>query len=98
MLADLGIPSTLTLSPTFDLTGPGVPTYDLDLAQDLLAALGGSQALSSDLSTLLTNDPTLDLTTLLSGLLTELGVPATVTGGDLSADLTNIAAELLANF
>jgi hypothetical protein len=98
LLADLGIPSTLTLSPTLDLTGSGVPTYDLDLAQDLLAALGSSQALSSDLSTLLTNDPTLDLTTLLSGLLTDLGVPATVTGGDLSADLTNIAAELLANF
>jgi hypothetical protein len=95
LLTDLGIPSTLTLDPSLDLDGGPVATYFQDLSQDALAALGSISPLASDLSTLLTNDPTLDLTSLVSGLLTDLGVPGVVAGGDLSADLTNIVAELL---
>ncbi len=95
LLTDLGIPSTLTLDPSLDLDGSPVATYFQDLSQDVLAALGSISPLASDLSTLLTNDPTLDVTSLVSGLLTDLGVPGVVAGGDVSADLTNVVAELL---
>ena len=43
-------PSTLSLDLTIpDVTGGAVPTYDVDLAQDLLAALGSIAPISSDL-------------------------------------------------
>jgi hypothetical protein len=95
ILTLLGIPSTLTFDPSLNLDGTPVATYFQDLSQDLLAALGNIGPIGQDLSTLLTNDPSLDLTSLLSGVLTDLGVPVTVTGGDLSADLTNVLAEIL---
>jgi hypothetical protein len=95
LLTDLGIPSTLTLDPSLDLDGSPVATYFQDLSQDFLAALGSISPLATDLSTLLTNDPTLDLTSLVSGLLTDLDVPGVVAGGTLSADLTNVLAEIL---
>jgi hypothetical protein len=95
LLTDLGIPSTLTLDPSLDLDGSPVAIYFQDLSQDFLAALGSVSPLASDLSTLLTNDPTLDLTSLVSGLLTDLDLPGVVAGGTLSADLTNVLADIL---
>jgi hypothetical protein len=91
------LPSTLSLDLTIpEVTGGAVPTYDVDLAQDLLAVFGSIAPVSKDLPTLLTNDPTLDVTSLLSGALTDLGLPVAITGGDLSLNLTGIASELLA--
>src|SRR5271163_977268 len=91
------LPSTLSLDLTIpDVTGGAVPTYDVDLAQDALAVFGSIAPVSSDLPTLLGTDPTLDVTSLLSGALTDLGLPVSITGGDLSVDLTGITAELLA--
>ncbi len=78
-----------------EVTGGAVPTYDVDLAQDLLAALGSIAPVSSDLPSLLGTDPTHDVTSLLSGVLTDLGLPVAITGGDLSLNLTGIAADLL---
>jgi hypothetical protein len=90
-------PSNLTLDLDIPgVTGGAVPTYDVDLAQDLLAALGGIAPISSDLPSLLGTDPTLDVTSLLSSALTDLGLPVSITGGDLTVNLTGIAAELLA--
>jgi hypothetical protein len=90
-------PSTLTLDLTIpEVTGGALPTYDVDLAQDLLAVFGSIAPISSDLPTLLTNDPTLDVTSLLSSALTDLGLPVAITGGDLTVNLTGIASELLA--
>jgi hypothetical protein len=90
-------PSTLSLDLSVpDVTGGAVPTYDVALAQDLLAALGSIAPISSDLPSLLGTDPTLDVTSLLSSVVSDLGLPLSITGGDLSANLTNIAAELLA--
>src|ERR1700731_1069724 len=93
------LPSTLNLDLTIpEVTGNAVPTYDVDLAQDLLAALGSIAPISADLPSLLGTDPTLDVTSLLRGVLTDLGLPVAITGGDLSLNLTGIAAELLASF
>jgi hypothetical protein len=90
-------PSTLSLDLTIpEVTGGAVPTYDVDLARDALAVFGSIAPVSSDLPTLLGTDPTLDVTSLLSGALTDLGLPVSITGGDLSVDLTGITAELLA--
>jgi hypothetical protein len=90
-------PSTLNLDLTIpEVTGGALPTYDADLAQDLLAVFGSIAPVSSDLPTLLTNDPTLDVTSLLSTALTDLGLPVAITGGDLTVNLTGIASELLA--
>jgi len=92
------LPSTLSLDLTIpEITGGAVPTYDVDLAQDLLAALGSIAPVSSDLGGLLGTDPTLDVTSLLSGALTDLGLPVAITGGDLSLNLTGIVSELLAS-
>src|SRR5271163_3414643 len=92
------LPSTLSLDLTIpEITGGAVPTYDVDLAQDLLAALGSIAPVSSDLAGLLGTDPTLDVTSLLSGALTDLGLPVAITGGDLSLNLTGIVSELLAS-
>jgi len=89
------LPSTLAI----DLNIPGLtatlPSYEVDLGQDLLAALGSIAPLSSDLPTLLTSDPTLNVVPLLTDLVSDLGLPVTITGGDLPADLTGVAAELL---
>ena len=60
----------------------------MDLSQDLLAVLGSFAPLSSDLPTLLTPDPTLDLVPLLSSVATDLSLPLTVVGADLPANLT----------
>jgi len=92
----LGISNPLSLSHTIDVTGGPVPTFDLALAQDLMATLGNIPQLAQDLPSLLTNDPTLDVVPLLHNLMPELGLPVAITGGTLTADLTNIAAELLA--
>jgi hypothetical protein len=73
-----------------------VPTFDADLGQDLLAVLGSIAPVSSDLPSLLGTDPTLDVTSLLSGVVTDLGLPFSITGGDLTVNLTGIASELLA--
>jgi hypothetical protein len=90
-------PSTLSLDLDIPgVTGGAVPTFDVDLAQDLLAALGSIAPVSSDLPGLLGTDPTFDVTSLLSGALTDLGLPVTITGGDLSLNLTGITADLLA--
>src|ERR1700722_12330999 len=90
-------PSTLTLDLNVpDVTGGAVPTYDVDLAQDLLAALGSIAPVSSDLPSLLGTDPTLDVTSLLSSVVTDLGLPVSITGGDLTVNLTGLASELLA--
>jgi hypothetical protein len=91
------LPSTLSLDLTIpDVTGGAVPTFDVDLSQDLLAALGSIAPISSDLPSLLGTDPTLDVTSLLSGVVTDLGLPVAITGGDLTVNLTGIASELLA--
>lgn len=90
-------PSTLSLDLDIpDVTGGAVPTFDVDLAQDLLAALGSIAPISSDLPSLLGTDPTLDVTSLLSSVVTDLGLPVSITGGDLTLNLTGIASELLA--
>jgi hypothetical protein len=90
-------PSTLSLDLTIpEVTGGAVPTYDVDLAQDLLAALGSIAPISSDLPSLLGTDPTLDVTSLLSSVVTDLGLPLSITGGDLTVNLTGLASELLA--
>jgi hypothetical protein len=91
------LPSTLNLDLTIpDVTGGAVPTYDVDLAQDLLAVFGSIAPISSDLPSLLGTDPTLDVTSLLSSVVTDLGLPVAITGGDLTVNLTGIASELLA--
>jgi hypothetical protein len=90
-------PSTLSLDLNIpDVTGGAVPNFDVDLGQDLLAVLGSIAPVSSDLPTLLGTDPTLDVTSLLSSVVTDLGLPVSITGGDLTVNLTGIAAELLA--
>src|SRR5580693_1964763 len=92
------LPSTLNLDLTIpEVTGGAVPTYDVDLGQDLLAALGSIAPVSSDLSSLLGTDPTLDVTSLLSSVVTDLGLPLSITGGDLTVNLTGIVSELLAS-
>ena len=64
-------PSTLSLDLDIpSVTGGAVPTYDVDLAQDLLAALGNIAPISSDLPSLLGTDPTLDVTSLLTTVVT----------------------------
>lgn len=91
------LPSNLSLDLAIPgVTGGAVPTYDVALAQDLLAALGSITPISSDLPSLLGTDPTLDASSLLSGVLTDLGLPVSITGGDLPVNLTGLAAELLA--
>jgi hypothetical protein len=91
------LPSTLNLDLTIpEVTGGAVPTYDVDLAHDVLAVFGSIAPVSSDLPSLLGTDPTLDVTSLLSSALTDLGLPVAITGGDLTANLTGIASELLA--
>jgi len=90
------LPSSLTLDLDIPgVTGGSVPTFDVDLAQDLLAALGSIAPISSDLPSLLGTDPTLDVTSLLSTVVTDLGLPVTITGGDLTVNLTGLASELL---
>jgi hypothetical protein len=90
-------PSTLSLDLTIpEVTGGAVPTFDADLAQDLLAALASIGPISSDLPSLLGTDPTLDVTSLLTSVVTDLGLPVSITGGDLTVNLTGLASELLA--
>ena len=90
-------PSTLSLDLDIPgVTGGAVPTFDVDLAQDLLAALGSIAPISSDLPALLGTDPTLDVTSLLSSVVTDLGLPISITGGDLTLNLSGIASELFA--
>jgi hypothetical protein len=89
-------PSTLSLDLSIpDVTGGAVPNFDVNLAHDLLAVLGSIAPISSDLPSLLGTDPTLDVTSLLSSVVTDLGLPVSITGGDLTVNLTGIAAELL---
>ena len=45
---------------------------------------------------MLGTDPTLDVTSLLSSLVNDLGLPVSITGGDLTLNLTGLASELLA--
>ena len=90
-------PSTLSLDLTIpEVTGGAVPIFDVDLGQDLLAVLGSIAPISSDLSSLLGTDPTLDVTSLLSSVVTDLGLPVSITGGDLTLNLSGIASELFA--
>jgi len=90
-------PSTLSLDLIIpEVTGGAVPTFDADLAQDLLAVLGSIAPISSDLPSLLGTDPTLDVTSLLTSVATDLGLPVSITGGDLTVNLAGIASELLA--
>jgi len=90
------LPSTLSLNLDIPgITGGAVPTYDVNLAQDVLAALGSITPIASDLPSLLGTDPTLNVTSLLSGVLTDLGLPVTLSGGDLTVNLTGLGAELL---
>jgi hypothetical protein len=94
ILTLLGISDPLSLNPSIDLGGGAVATYADDLAKDLLAALGSIEPASADLPSLLTTEPAVDLTNLLSGLLTGLDVPVSVSG-NLSLDLTSVVAELV---
>jgi hypothetical protein len=90
-------PSTLSLDLTIpELTGGAVPTFDVDLGQDLLVVLGSIAPISSDLPSLLGTDPTLDVTSLLSTVVTDLGLPVSITGGDLTLNLSGIVSELFA--
>jgi hypothetical protein len=90
-------PSTLSLDLDIPgVTGGAVPTFDVDLGQDLLAALGSIAPVSSDLPSLLGADPTLDVTSLLTTVVTDLGLPVSITGGDLTVNLTGLASELFA--
>ncbi|WP_343575631.1 hypothetical protein [Mycobacterium sp.] len=90
------LPSNLNLDlPIPEVTGAAVPNFEVDLSHDLLAALGSITPVASDLPSLLGTDPTLDATSLLSSALTDLGLPVSVTGGDLPVNLTGIGAELL---
>jgi len=90
-------PSTLSLDLTIpEVTGGAVPNFDVDLGQDLLAVLGSIAPISSDLPSLLGTDPTLDVTSLLSTVVTDLGLPVSITGGDLTLNLSGLASELLA--
>ena len=90
-------PSTLSLDLDIPgVTGGAVPTFDVDLAQDLLAALGSIAPISSDLPGLLGTDPTLDVTSLLTTVVTDLGLPVSITGGDLTVNLAGLASELFA--
>ncbi|HME77319.1 MAG TPA: hypothetical protein VKI00_17215 [Mycobacterium sp.] len=90
-------PSTLSLDLTIpEVTGGAVPNFDVDLGQDLLAVLGSIAPISSDLPSLLGTDPTLDVTSLLSSVVTDLGLPVSITGGDLTLNLSGLASELLA--
>jgi hypothetical protein len=92
------LPTDLSLNvPIPEITGGAVPTFDYDLSQDALAVLGSIARVSSDLPTLLTGDPTLDVVPLLTSLLTDLGLPISLTGGDLPINLTGVGAELLAS-
>jgi hypothetical protein len=91
------LPSTLSLDLDIPgITGGTVPTYDVDLAQDLLAALGNITPIASDLPALLGTDPTLDVTSLLTTLVGDLGLPISITGGDLTLNLTGLVSEVLA--
>ena len=91
------LPSSLTLDLDIPgITGGTVPTYDVDLAQDLLAALGNITPIASDLPGLLGTDPTLDVTSLLTSLVSDLGLPVSITGGDLTLNLTGLVSEVLA--
>jgi len=94
ILTLLGISDPLSLNPSIDLDGGAVATYADDLAKDLLAVLGSIEPASADLPSLLTTEPAVDLTNLLSGLLTGLDVPVSVSG-NLSLDLTSVVAELV---
>jgi hypothetical protein len=82
--------------PIPEITGGAVPNYDVDLAQDLLAALGSITPIASDLPALLGTDPTFEVTSLLSSLVGDLGLPVSITGGDLTLNLTGLASEILA--
>ena len=86
---DLNIPVNI---PALDTT---VPTYDADLAHDLLAVVGSVGPLSSALPSLLTPDPSIDLVPVLSGLLTDLGLPVSIVSGQLPLDLTGVSADAL---
>jgi hypothetical protein len=91
------LPSNLTLDLDIPgITGGAVPNFDVDLAQDLLAALGNITPIASDLPALLGTDPTFDVTSLLSSLVGDLGLPVSITGGDLTLNLTGLVSEVLA--
>jgi hypothetical protein len=89
------LPSTLTLDLDIPGSSATLPSYEVDLGQDLLAALGSIAPLSSDLPALLSTDPTLNVVPLLSDVIGDLGLPVTITGGDLPVNLTGVAADLL---
>jgi hypothetical protein len=91
----LGLSDTLSLNLPVDITGGSVATYIDDLAKDLMALVGSSSTLSNDLPSLLGTDPTFNLEPLLASLVSDLGLPGAITGGDLPANLTNILAEVL---
>ncbi len=90
-------PSNLSLDLDIPgLTGGSIPTFDVDLAQDLLTALGHIPSVASELPGLLGPDPTLDVTTLLSSVISDLGLPLSISGGDVTLNLTGAVSELLA--
>ncbi len=86
---------TLDLPVTIPAVDTTVPTYDLDLSHDLLAVAGSVGPLSSALPSLLTPDPSIDLVPLLSGLLTDLGLPVSIVSGHLPLELTGVSADVL---
>jgi hypothetical protein len=92
------LPSTLNLDLDIPgITGRALPNFDVDLSQDLLAALGNITPIASDIPALLGTDPTFDVASLLGGLVADLGLPVSITGGDLTLNLTGLGAELLAS-
>jgi hypothetical protein len=90
------LPSGLALDVPIPAVTGTFPTFDVDLSQDLLSVLGSVAPVSADLPTLLTPDPTLELIPLLTGALTDLGLPVAIeNGSSLPADLTGLVADLL---
>ena len=90
------LPSSVSLDLDVPgLTGGSIPTFDVDLAQDLLGALEHIPSIAADLGGTAA-DPTLDVTSLLGSVLGDLGLPLTLSGGDLTLNLTGALSELLA--
>ncbi len=90
------LPNPLSLDLPIPAVTGSFPTFDVDLSQDLLSVLGSVAPVSADLPTLLTPDPTLELIPLLTGALTDLGLPVAIeNGSSLPADLTGLVADLL---
>lgn len=89
------LPPTLSLDLPIPEVSGTFAAFQVDLSQDLLSVLGSIAPLSSALPTLLTPDPMVDLASLLTTATSDLGLPISIIGGTLPADLTGIVAHIL---